>query len=320
MNKQYLLQKYIDGSCSVEELRRLYEHLSTDEATDYEPLLLAIWEQMQTTHTIDVTASERIYTEVAASIPALAASPNRRPRWLMVAAAATVLLLAGWLAKSLFPASVTHRTTYGEVKQVILTDGTVVDLNANSTLRVAMRSPDGPREVWLTGEAYFHVTPQQTLDTQPIKFVVHTSNIDVEVLGTTFNVKDRRGTTDVVLSSGSIILRKHADLAQTLAMKPGDRVRLHQADQFVITQVSEPIVFTSWKDHELYFDDQTLAAIQQELADSHNVSLRFSDPSLANLRFTGSAPTDDITILLETIQKSFDLTLNQDADGYILAP
>ncbi len=321
MTKQDLLRKYLTGSCSPEELQQLHNHLSVDEAADYEPLLSKIWERMQITHAISATTSERIYTEVTAAIPTLTVPTNYHHRWLMMAAAVTVLLLVGWLAKPiLLPSYITHQTAYGEVKQVVLPDGTVVDLNANSTLRVATRSSDEPREAWLTGEAYFHVMPKKNEATEAIKFIVHTSNLDVEVLGTTFNVKNRRGTTDVVLSSGSILLRKQIDQAQALTMKPGDRVRLHQTDQFEITHVPEPVVYTSWKDKELYFEDQTLAAIQQELADSYNVSLRFADPALANLRFTGSAPTDDLTILLETIQMSFDLTLNHDADGYILTP
>ena len=321
MNKQALLQKYLAGSCSPEELQQLYDHLLADEAADYEPLLAELWEQLPAAPAIDATAAERIYTGVTAAVPALTGSANHRRRWLMIAATVSVLLLIGWLVRPLlFPVYDTHRTAYGEVKQVTLPDGTVVDLNANSTLRVARQSTNGAREAWLTGEAYFHVMPQQDDSAEAIKFIVHTSNLHVEVLGTTFNVKDRRGTTDVVLSTGRILLRKQTDQAQALAMQPGDRVRLPQTNEFEITHVPEPVAYASWKDNELYFDDQPLSVIQQELADSYNLSLRFADPSLAKLRFTGSAPTDDLTILLETIQKSFDLTLNHDADGYLLAP
>ncbi len=323
MNKQDLLRKYLAEGCSPSELRQLYDHLLADKAVDHEPMLAELWHQIATPTAMSDSTSERIYAGVVSSVPVLAKRTRRNsPRpWLLVAAVVSVLLITGWLMKGLlFPAYDTHQTAYGEVKQIELPDGTVVDLNANSTLRVATRPDDGVREVWLTGEAHFHVMPRQNDNAQAIKFIVHTSNLDVEVLGTTFNVKDRRGTTDVVLSSGSILLRKQADHAQALAMQPGDRVRLRQAEEFVITQVPEPIVYTSWKDHELYFDDQTLGAIQQELADSYDVSLRFADPALINLRFTGSAPTDDLTILLTTIQKSFNLTLKQDANGYLLAP
>ena len=323
MNKQDLLRKHLTGSCSPAELRQLYNHLLADEATDYEALLAEIWEELQTTHIVDDAASERLYQGIVSTTTILGMPANRHRQriWWIAAAVASVLLVAGWLVRPwLFSSYTTHQTAYGEIKQIELPDGTVVDLNANSQLRVATASTGGLREVWLTGEAYFHVMPRQNDNAQAIKFVVHTSNLDVEVLGTTFNVKDRRGTTDVVLSSGSILLRKQADHAQVLAMKPGDRVRLPQTNQFEITQVLEPVVYASWKDRELYFDDQTLGAIQQELADSYNVSLRFADPSLAVLRFTGSAPTDNINILLKTIQKSFDLTLNHTADGYILTP
>jgi ferric-dicitrate binding protein FerR (iron transport regulator) len=322
MTKQALLQKYFTGGCSPEELRQLYGYLMADEATDYDAVLRELWQQLPAPHPIERTTSKRIYTGVTSTIPALAVSSNRAHRpWLMMAATVSLLVFIGWLAQPLlFPSYVTHQTAYGEVKQIELPDGTLVDLNANSQLRVPARSSTELREAWLMGEAYFHVMPQKNADAQAIKFIVHTSNLDVEVLGTTFNVKDRRGTTDVVLSSGSVLLRKQTDYAQALVMQPGDRVRLHQTEEFVLTHVPQPIVYTSWKDHELYFDDQTLGSIQQELADSYNVSLRFADSTIANLRFTGSAPADDLTILLETIQKSFDLTLKQDTNGYLLIP
>ena len=320
MTKQELLQKYLDGTCSPEELRLLYQYVREGNASEYDPLLVELWQQLAASHTLSTTASDTIYREVIAATRGLA-PPPRRPFLPAAAAIAGILLVTGWLVYlGLFPAYVTYQTAYGEIRHITLSDSSVVDLNANSQLRVATNHHHTlVREVWLTGEAYFHVTPKKLPATEAIKFVVHTSNLDVEVLGTTFNVKDRRGATDVVLSTGSILLRRQADHTQALTMEPGDRVSLDQSQEFVLTHVAEPTVYASWKTHELYFDDQALGAIRQELADSYDVELRFGDPALASLRFTGSAPTDDLTVLLGTIQKSFNLTLQKTDDGYLLS-
>ena len=321
LSKQELLQKYLDGTCSSEELHLLYRYLQEDDANEYEALLATLWQQLSTTHTLSATTSDSIYEGVVLAAHGLASHKKSRRLFLPMAAAIVgILLVTGWLIRLwLFPAHVTYQTAYGEITQVTLPDSSVVDLNANSQLQIAATYATDPvREVWLTGEAYFHVTPKKVSITEGVKFIVHTSNLDVEVLGTTFNVKDRRGATDVVLNTGSVLLRNQADHTRALTMEPGDRVSLDQTQEFVLTRVAEPTAYASWKDHELYFDDQPLGAIQRELADTYNVRLRFGDPALAQLRFTGSAPSDDLTVLLGTVQKSFGLTLKKIDDGYLL--
>ena len=75
-------------------------------------------------------------------------------------------------------------TAYGEKSKLILADGTVVWLNAGSSLQYAGNFNSKNREVFLTGEAYFEVTKQS--DGTP--FVVKTDQYSVLVKGTKFNV------------------------------------------------------------------------------------------------------------------------------------
>lgn len=303
-------------------MRRLYQYLREDDVAEYETLLAELWQQLSVPSApLSPEADERIYQRIASATHGAQSVNPARPLFFPRAAAIVgMLMITGWLLFLwLSPSYVTYQTAFGEIKQITLPDSSVVDLNANSQLRIATTYHNAPvREVWLTGEAHFHVIPKRLPTSEAAKFVVHTSNLDVEVLGTTFNVKDRRGATDVVLSTGSVLLRNAGDRTQALTMEPGDRVSLNQTQKFVLTHVAEPTVYASWKEHELYFEDQPLSVIQQELADSYNVQLRFGDLTVARLRFTGSAPTDDLTVLLETIQKSFNLTLQKTDDGYHL--
>ena len=312
------MRKYLQGECSPEELQRLYRYLREDGAAEYDSLLSELWQQLSVDQSLSPTASDRIYREVLTAT----SSPTTHYRHFLLPSAAALVgfLFFGWWIYYQFSTSyVTYQTTYGEVRQITLPDQSVVDLNANSEIKITTTfTDDAQREVWLTGEAYFHVEPQQRSATERVPFVVHTSNFDVEVMGTAFNVKDRRGTTDVLLNSGSVLLKNLADSSQALTMVPGERVSLSESQPLVLTRVEEPAVYTSWKDNELYFEDQTLTVIQQELADRYDVALRFGDPALGQLRFTGSAPSDSLIILLKTIKNSFGLTLQTDRDGYLL--
>lgn len=111
-------------------------------------------------------------------------------RFIAVAAIACVLLLSGTYSFYLYRNTETTdnrfalETAYGEKSKLILADGTVVWLNAGSSLQYAGNFNSKNREVFLTGEAYFEVTKQS--DGTP--FVVKTDQYSVLVKGTKFNV------------------------------------------------------------------------------------------------------------------------------------
>src|SRR5690606_18604809 len=96
------------------------------------------------------------------------------------------------------------RTDYGERKPYLLPDGSYVMLNGNSSLKFTDWESDGIRQVWLDGEALFDVVHMS--DDRP--FIVRTAGgVDVNVLGTRFNVKMRKGTAEVLLQKGRVALK-----------------------------------------------------------------------------------------------------------------
>jgi transmembrane sensor len=119
--------------------------------------------------------------------------------------AASVLILISF-AVYLFSDSIfydTYATSFGMTRNILLEDGSEVTLNANSTLKVPKNLlTSESREVWIEGEGFFSIAKKPNR----VRFLVHTDNLNVEVLGTKFNVNNRRGNTEVVLSEGSIRL------------------------------------------------------------------------------------------------------------------
>ena len=130
-------------------------------------------------------------------------------------------------------ATVRYTSGAGQQRTITLPDGSVVVLNANSTLTTAAHwTAETPREVWLTGEGYFRVThraPRPVADITaapaPIKFVVHAADLSIAVLGTQFDVNSRAGATKVVLASGKVAVERQMLLTREhLLMQPGDLV------------------------------------------------------------------------------------------------
>ncbi|EPR67308.1 FecR family protein [Cyclobacterium qasimii] len=199
--------------------------------------------------------------------------------------------------------TITHTTAFGETRNVTLPDGSEVKLNGNSSLIHSKAWESGEvRDVWLEGEAYFtvkHLGAQQ-------KFVVHaTSDFNVEVIGTEFNVLNREGKTKVVLSSGKVILNlQNETKEERLQMAPGEMVEYIHDDQVLTKKEVDPMVYTSWRNNRLIFDDTSLLEIKSILESTYGLTVKIEDKSLLEKRVYGSAPSNDISLLLKGLERS----------------
>ncbi|WP_460911566.1 FecR family protein [Spirosoma areae] len=229
--------------------------------------------------------------------------------WQVAASLAGALLIlgGGWAIRYLNKRQEVH-TAYGEQRTITLPDGSLVRLNGNSTLTYPNDWGDTEdREVWLEGEAFFKVT-KQLASTGRLKFITHTPNLDISVLGTQFNVNTRRGNTLVVLSEGKVELSKPNDQsAPVILMKPGDLARAQVGIEQVAVQPAKPQLHTAWTKQQFAFENTPLQAIAQQLNDTWGVTLIFENNAMAERRFTGNLSSQDLETLITTLTTTFDL-------------
>ena len=200
-----------------------------------------------------------------------------------------------------------YSTAYGEIKNLILPDGSTIVLNANSSVHFENNWEDHKaREVWLKGEAFFKIIHQE--DHQ--KFVVHTGQLDVEVLGTEFNVATRRNKTKVVLASGKVKLNTKGITDDELYMDPGESVELSGDDNKIIKRRVNPDQFSSWRRKQLVFKATPLAEIAQTLEDNYGWESTFKEDTIKTYQFTGTVSTEsveEIELLLVAISEAFNI-------------
>lgn len=315
-----LLQKYLDGNCTTVEKKQLYQHLLRNRADDYDEVFQALWAELTQVSPPDSKVSDRMYQAILTNTQSTRKSSFQIRPWLVAASLTGTALLLGLLYFFFLNSSQIHETKFGEVKVIELPDGSTVHLNANSKLTYSSDylATNDTREVWLSGEAYFEVIRRQNSANQPVKLTVHTAQVDIEVLGTAFNVKDRHNITRVVLDEGKVRLKSPKSDNELIAMAPGESVEVNEQQSFSIQKIAASEQVSSWKENELYFNDQPLHEIQQMLFDNYGLQLRFADPTLRELRFTGSTPTDDLLVLFTTLEKSFLLEITQHQNEYII--
>jgi transmembrane sensor len=182
--------------------------------------------------------------------------------WKYAAAILLGLLLTGiWLAEKQFRfQAVTYstQTSLGEVKKLWLPDSSEVILNANSSIVYAEKNA-ATREIWLEGEAWFHV--KHTPDNR--QFIVHANDkLAVEVLGTQFNVNSFGDNVAVVLEQGQVKL----DITETdgrnktqIYLQPGEIVNYNKLDGNYNKRKTIATTYTSWASRRISMDNYTLA-------------------------------------------------------------
>jgi ferric-dicitrate binding protein FerR (iron transport regulator) len=232
--------------------------------------------------------------------------------------AASILLLVS-VAVYLFSDNLfydTYATSYGMTKNILLEDGSEVTLNANSVLKVPKNLlASESREVWLEGEGFFSIAKRPN----HVRFLVHTDNLNVEVLGTKFNVSNRRGNTEVVLSEGSVRLTSDLQKEEqsVLYMKPGDMVTLSQRDTTFKRKVVAPAKYNAWQSNKLVFEDTPLNEVAQKLEDYYGVEIVIEDKTIANRLLTGTLPNNDLGIVLKSLSASHNLNIQREENQII---
>lgn len=318
-----LFSRFMAGRCSPDEIETLIAYLQDAEDETILPTVEEFREAYPDLDKMDPVASARVFQKLqediaAAKSPLPFAGKKRgairslpgKSAGRMVAAAATVLLIVvSTLLYQSISRSGRHQFATGnaEIKHLELKDGSRVTLNANSSIQVRFSSD--VREVWLDGEAFFRVVHDGAK-----KFTVHTSDkFSVEVLGTEFNVKDRSEGTRVVLNKGSvrIKLQRGNALPEELLIKPGEMVEYKPREESVSRSQVDTVRYSSWKQNLLIFEETPLEEVAQTIAHLFGYQVHFESIDPAALRFTGSSPADDLEMLLETLERSFGLSISK---------
>jgi transmembrane sensor len=234
----------------------------------------------------------------------------RSGRWI-AAACALVIITTGMLFYRAYQSRSSEiRTEYGQFGEQLLPDGTEVTMNANSLLKYMPEwKPGADREVWVRGEAFFHVvkTPEKS------RFIVHLDDCDVIVTGTRFNVVNRPGKENVMLQEGAVML--HASSGKELSLQPGDFVTVARNGMEKVS--ARPDSLMAWKERRLFFDHTPLPELVNIVYEQYGVRLQLAGDSTAKKTVTGIMRNDNLDELLKALEMSneFEVTGKQDSGG-----
>lgn len=269
-------------------------------------------ETLQVMQSVD---SQRAYAKVQSRI----ASERRKRVFNYICRVAAMLfvpmaMVAVWGVHNHFAGEydeptqyVEMRTSSGMVSSLVLPDSSRVWLNSNSYLKYPIRFGREERRVELVGEGYFKVAKNEDC-----RFVVQTEAMEVEVLGTEFNIDayDKAGRdVQATLVKGSINLNLNDkdDKERIIEVYPGQKVSIDpETKDWSISRVNT-MTTASWKDGRLVFNKTPFAEALRMIENRFNVEFVVKNPKYFEHNFTGMFTDQRLDVILEHFKRSSNM-------------
>lgn len=324
-----LIDKFYKGACSEAEIRQVLGWF--DEQQEGEKHIEALWNSYAAVeHAPEydphkILAAIRQHTGITKSHDPY---PILRTQWLRVAA---ILLLAFilplFIVKNEPPATtyaslknyITKENPAGHKSTIYLPDGSVVKLNAESSITYLKSFTDSIRQVALVGEAFFEVS-----ENKEKPFIVSSAGVDTRALGTSFNVKayEEDEHVQVVLASGKVkISMPQEKNSEEVFLVPGEGVWVEKNTRAMLKQQADLHAALAWKDNLLLFHQASADQIFTTLERWYGVDITFAEKfSGDSWRFTGEFRNENLENVLLSISYVKDFKYQINNQSIIITP
>lgn len=201
---------------------------------------------------------------------------------------------------------------YGTInKNIILSDGTSITLNAGSTLSYKKNYNIKHREVFLDGEAYFNVKKSHT------PFIVSTEFAQVEVLGTKFNVRSRKDGFETGVNEGSIKVKQSE---KSMVLSKGQCAIIQPTNKTKIDTMLTDKFYPGWLNNVITCNESPLEKICDEIERRYNIKIFFNDESLKRITISGNIQLsqENINSVMSSISLLAQRELKLEGDTYII--
>lgn len=283
---RYLMQRYIQNSCTREEMDEFFDYVEKSHHDS------SLREMLQDFWDADLTIARE---------PGPAERPGvivplygRKRAWSAIAASVSALMVVGlalyFLTRSGITEvvseqamEVTSKSTQEERRLISLPDGSSVWLNSDSKLDYPTTFPADKREVHLVGEAFFDIDHQEG---RP--FIIYSGQIKTTVLGTAFNIRafpDEKSVT-VTVARGKVLVEDDENRENILVAN--QQISIVPAADKLLHQHAKVDSVAQWIRQDLILDNITFGEAARIIEERYAVNLTFRDENLKHCRFTST--------------------------------
>lgn len=309
-----------DAATIKEVAARWLERRIAEDWNVADQAALDAWLEENTAHRIAYLRLEAVWTRTYQFAPLRRRQPlprqdGFRARFGRLAAGLIVIAALGGGLSFLLraPEQKTFTTGLGERETITLADGSKIELNTESALRLAANDP---RKVWLDrGEAFFQVRHD---DKHP--FVVTAGNQRVTDLGTKFSVRRDSDRMRVAVVEGKVSVAPVAGHIQPVLLKAGEvglasREGVSRSRKAIVELEDE----SAWQKGLFIFHHTTLAEAASQYNRYNRAKIVIANAQAARLTINGALPTNDVDAFVRLTQKFFDLRVERREGEVVLS-
>jgi transmembrane sensor len=319
-----LLVKHLTGEATEAEMLQVEQWLANDEANKhYFEHFKLIWEESvqlaNSTQVNEQAAWERFQNRVQEG--SFHTTPRARV-WSMnnalMRAAVISGLIIGIAVVTYFlfnnnPGTVVSMATIqatNAVKFDSLPDGSTVTLNKHSQVSFPQRFTGNKRVLQLNGEAFFKVRSDKE---KP--FEVHTNNVTITVVGTSFNVRSRGDTTEIIVETGIVQV---ATETETVLLKAGQKALTGLHKTILQKETNTDQLYNYYRIKKFVCEETPLWKLVEKLNEAYDVHIVFGNNTLRNQPLTTTFDNEPLDKILNIISSTFNISVTKEKGQIIL--
>lgn len=230
---------------------------------------------------------------------------KNRFSWMKVAASVVLLIGISFVTYLIVNKKTAVKELIAKTDQNVLidtlSDGSVVTLNKKSSIAYPNKFNRNTREITLKGEAFFNVAPDKK---KP--FIITVNDVQVTVVGTSFNVKNENGKTEVIVETGVVRITKNG---KTTELGAGEKLVVADKDGAVVKEEVTDKLYDYYRSKEFVCDDTPLWKLVEVLNDAYNSNIVIAKKELSNLRINTTFNNESLDKVLEVIHLTFDINV-----------
>lgn len=311
-----LLIKYIVGEADEQERKQLEDWLAADpENRGAYDKVKTIWENSKMpglAKTPDVDAAWqrfKLKRAEAEDQPKSKMTLRKGGQWkkISMAAAAVLIVLSGFL---LYWSTPVKYETLAQSEIVNLPDHSVITLNNNSKLSYSRSFNKKERVVRLEGEGFFDVAKN------PEKpFLIHVEDVEVMVLGTSFNVRATNALTEVSVETGVVKVTKGKEI---YTLRANEKLVINKVNNQARVGKVENKLYQYYRTNLFICDGTPLAELVNCLSDAYGVTIKVENPLLMQQPLNAKySKTDSVQHILETVAQTLSARLEKRGDTFV---
>lgn len=254
-----------------------------------------------------------------------------RSRWIALSSAAAAVLVFAFVA--LWPGErggepsrqriVRQESTSDSYRRLTLEDGSIVDMNAHTELRIAY-APSERRVQLVSGEASFSVAKNKE---RP--FLVSAGGVTVRAVGTAFNVRMAPAAVEILVTEGRVKIEKEDDALsrrkETPLVGAGEKIVIAAPSEKrlqapVVTRVTQETIRQElgWQASWLHFDGTPLAKAIDDFNERNRIKLELEDSRLGELKVDGNFRVENVEAFVRLLEMNGGIVADRSMEGRIV--